>query len=78
MIKLENVQKLIDTSAALADAVDRHLKEIPSDTEMTLAVHELRLAQADFDNELFRILEELSKENDLTFTEEDGKIKTRH
>ena len=77
MISLERLQEFMDSAAKLADAVEKHLAEIPSQTEMTIALHELRLAQANFDNDLMKVLEELEKQ-DLYYNENNGKIKQTH
>ena len=77
MISSECIQQLLDTSAKLADAVEKHLSDIPSETAMTLALSELRIAQIAFDKDLGSILEALEK-LDLTFDEESDNLKIRH
>lgn len=77
MINKDLLEKFIGTAARLADAVEKHLADIPQETEMTIALHELRLAQASFDEDLFTVLAELEKQS-LTYDVKDDKIKTRH
>lgn len=77
MISMDIFQQFMESAAKLADSVEKHLSDIPSETEMTIALNELRMAQLAFDKDLMEILEALEKEQ-LTYEIKPDTIKTRH